>query len=153
LGGCERVHYETYTFEWASSESKGLDVEVVTTGTSHVDSSGALTERIGTPYRIGVYFYPHTTRIEPVQLSRIAFLGESGAVINIAPKPFQGLGDGSQTAVAVAPNVHLPFEDYTVELDLRVRDGTGERILRVSGRLKKKYSKRGAFRTLEELQA
>jgi hypothetical protein len=154
LVGCERVYYETYTYTWELSNANGMDVAVVATGTSQIDSTGAPTERIGSPYRIGVYIYQAPRGYVPLGLSTITFVGEqSEAVIKATPLPLQGLGDGSPTRVAVAPAVALPFEDYQVHLLVAVKGPSGDTTVRVSGKLRKRLIRRGAFRALEELQA
>jgi hypothetical protein len=152
--GCETVRYRTYGFEWTSTSSpQDLEVDVVTTGTSMVqDSSGTLVERSASPYRVGIYL--SRPSLVDVKVLEVRFVGErSGAVIAPATWSPADLGDGSHTVVFVAPAVQLPFEEYRVEMRIRIGEGASTQDVYVSGRLKTRFEQSKALRFWEELMS
>jgi hypothetical protein len=152
--GCERVHYRTQGFEWTSTESlPDVAVDIVTTGTSQVqDSAGVLIERRASPYWMGIYF--ERTSAVAVEVLEVTLTGQStGVVITPRVGPPTGLGDGSLTLAAVAPEVQLPFEDYRVQMHVRIGTGTEARDQHVAGALKTRFEQSKAFLFWERLMS
>jgi hypothetical protein len=152
--GCDRVHYRTHGFEWTSTESlPDLAIDIVATGTSQVqDSAGVLIERRASPYWMGIYF--KRTAAVAVEVLEVTLTGQStGVVITPRVGPPTGLGDGSLTLAAVAPGVELPFEDYRVQMRVRIGTGTEARDRHVAGTLKTRFEQSRAFRFWEKLMS
>lgn len=152
--GCDSVHYRTHGFEWVPAASpRGVAVDIVATGTSQIqDSAGVLIERRASPYRVGIYFQRGSdVRVEVLQ---VEFTGQrTGVVITPRVAPPAALGDGSLTLVAVAAAVQLPFEDYHVQVHVRIGTGAGARDEHVTGVLKTKFEHSKALRFWEQLMS
>jgi hypothetical protein len=152
--GCERVHYRTQGFEWTATDSPSdIVVDVVATGTWQIqDSAGVLIERSASPYRVGIYV--RRTSAVAVEVLKVTLTGQStGVVITPRVGPPTGLGDGSLTLAAVSPDVELPFENYQVQMDVRIGAGTEARDRHVTGALKTRFEQSKAFRFWEALMS
>jgi hypothetical protein len=152
--GCESVHYRTHDFGWTSTGSlPDVGVEIVTTGTSTIqDSAGVLIERNANPYRVGIYFTRQSAT--PVELLRVTFVAEqTRRVITLPMEPTEDLGDGSLTLISVAPAVQLPFENYRVDLHVRIGAGTEAREVHITGTLKTRFEQSKALRFWEEMMS
>jgi hypothetical protein len=148
------VHYRFYGFEWvAAGTPPGIGVEVVATGTSVIqDSAGYLIERRTSPYRVGIYFDRGSP--VPVEVLRVTLVGErTGRVIIPPMAPPEDLGDGSLTLVSVAPAVRLPFENYRVDVQVRIGAGTEARDAHVTGTLSTTLERSKAPRLWEKLMS
>jgi hypothetical protein len=153
-GGCKMVHYRFYGFEWVAAETPpGVGVEVVATGTSVIqDRGGFIIERRTSPYWVGIYF-DRLSRV-PIEVLRVTFVGErTGSVITPSIAPPKSLGDGSLTVVSVAPAVRLPFEDYRVELQVRIGAGTEALVVPVTGTLNTKLEESKALLFWERMRS
>ncbi|HST61936.1 MAG TPA: hypothetical protein VLK84_24760 [Longimicrobium sp.] len=152
--GCEMVHSRIHGFDWMSTESlPGIGVDIVTTGTDAVqDSAGFLIARRTSPYWVGVYFTRQSP--VPVEVLRVTFTGkQTGRVITPPMAPSQGLGDGTLTLVSVAPSVPLPFEDYRVDVQVRIGAGTEARDAHVTGTLSTRLEQGKSPRFWESLMS
>jgi hypothetical protein len=152
--GCEQVHYRTHGFEWVSANAaSSVAVDVAATGTSQIqDSAGVLIERRASPYRLGIYF--RRTSAVPVEVIEVILTGQASGVV-ITPQVGQpaGLQDGSLTVVAVAPAVQLPFEDYRVQIRVRIGSGPGAIHEQLTGVLRTRFEQSKALRFWEELMS
>lgn len=153
--GCEMVYYRTYHLDWTltGSPPAGMGVDVVATGTSVIqDGAGYVIERRKSPYWIGIYF----ERQSPVRVEvlRVTFTGQqSGRVSTPSMAPSKSLGDRSLTLVSVAPAVPLPFEDYRVDVRVRIGKGAEARDAHVTGRLTTRLEQSKSPRIWETLMS
>jgi hypothetical protein len=148
------VHYRMHGFEWRAAETPpGIGVEVVATGTSVIqDSAGYRIERRTSPYWMGIYFTRRSP--VPVEVLRVTLTGvRTGRVITPPMAPPEDLGDGSLTLVSVAPAVQLPFEDYRVDLQVRIGAGTEARDAHVTGTLSTRLERSKALAWWEKLMS
>lgn len=147
--GC--VHYQTYDFDWFSKEyPRGLSISVTTLGTSEIqDWAGYAIERRANPYWVGVYVERWSA--VPVEVLGVTLVGErSGVVISPRMGSPERLGHGSLTVVSAAPKVQLPFENYRVEVRLRIGKGAEARDARATGTLHARLEQSMALRFWEE---
>lgn len=101
---------------------------------------------------MGIYF-DRLSRV-PIEVLRVTFVGEqTGGVITPTMAPPKSLGDGSLTVVSGAPAVRLPFEDYRVELQVRIGAGTEARDVAVTGTLNARLEQSKALLFWERMRS
>ena len=154
LGGCAKIHYRNYGFEWIQAKTThSTTVDVVASGLwQQEDSAGYMIERRASPYVVAVYFdAPSSDVVQAVNLHLIG--KQSGTTIKprlSAPEPRE---DKRRGGVATAFNVVLPYDDYRVELRIKTGIGQDTAAEYFTGTLKMKLEHRAAFRFWEKLMS
>lgn len=151
--GCERVHYRFYDFERVVITEGQMSMSVVLQGTAAAqDSAGRHVERRSSPYRLRLYVTSPPDGAEVLSVRLMAM--SSGARVMPAFSPLRPLpGDTLHRLHAVSDEITLPYEDYRIEVRVRLGAGATTRETVLTGILRKRFEQSEKSRFWERLMS
>lgn len=139
LTGCQRVQYRFYDYEPGVVRDGQMSITMSLSGTvTSGDSARHHVERRGSPYGFHLYITPTATPIDVIDVRLTAI--PSGHQVSPTLSQLRPLeGDTLRRMYAYTDQLVLPYEDYKIDLRLRIQSGSIGRDTILTGMLRRKY--------------